>query len=131
MTRYPTAVICLILASCNTERPTERVLRDKVNGVELIEQHLTGPALSQSEDKLYVVEGGERKKVFEGYGGSSLSLRSSRKGVLVVAYCGGSIRSTESFVVDDNPAGEVVAVKVQPIVASGLKIDGEAVCNDK
>lgn len=126
-----TAALSLLLASCYSEQPTETVLRDDVHGVELIAEHLEGPALSQPEDKLLLVDDDDRKLIFEGYGGSSLSLLSAQRGTLIVSYCGGSIRKTESFLVDDEESGGVLAVKVQPVVAGGLQLNGEVICGDE
>ena len=127
--RHLTSLIFLILVSCAIEQPTKKMLFDKSNGVKLVAEHLVGPALSQPEDKLYIFADGRRKLIFEGYGGSSLSLRSSQKGTLIIAYCGGSIKSAQSFLVNDRSSGSVVAVRIQPIVASGLQIDGVPVCD--
>lgn len=120
----------LILASCNAEVPTKREIRDEANGVSLIVEHLDGPALSQSEDKIFLITGNDRTLVFEGYGGTKLSLLPSKKGLLIVSYCGGAVRSTESFVVNDDKSGQAVAVKVQPIIAPGIEVDGKPACEN-
>ncbi|MBX9815876.1 MAG: hypothetical protein K2X76_14340 [Sphingomonas sp.] len=122
------AVICLALTGCNAEKPVETKIHDASNGVNFIIDHRSGPALSQPEDKLYLVGDGERKLIFEGYGGSKLSLLSLKRGVLLVAYCGGAIRSTVSFLAKGKSAGEVTAIKVQPIITSGILINGKSVC---
>ncbi len=122
------AVACLFLTCCNSERPTEIKIHDNANGVDLVIEHRAGPPLSQPEDKIYLIGDGERKLVFEGYGGSSLLLPPLKRGVLVVAYCGGAIRSAASFLAKENTAGEMTAVKVQPVVASGIQINGKSVC---
>lgn len=128
MKRIVVAATCLVLTCCNAEKPIETKLHDATNGVDLIIEHRAGPALSQPEDKLYLVGDGERKLVFEGYGGSALLLHPLKRGVLVVGYCGGAIRSADSFLAKENSAGEVTAVKVQPIITSGIQINGKSVC---
>lgn len=128
MVRAVAGAVFLILASCSAERPTKREIRDDANGVSLIVEHLDGPALSQSEDKIFLVTGNDRTLVFEGYGGAGPSLLPSKKGLLVVSYCGGAIRSTESFVVNDGKSGQAVAVKVQPIIAPSIEVDGKPAC---
>lgn len=128
MIRAVAGAVFLILASCSTDAPTKREIRDDDNGVRLIVEHLDGPALSQSEDKIYLMAGNDRTLVFEGYGGAGLSLLPSKKGFLVVSYCGGTVRSTESFVVNDDKSGQAVAVKVQPIIAPSIEVDGKPAC---
>lgn len=120
----------LVLASCSVETPNKQEIRDDVNGVSLIVEHLNGPALSQSEDKIYLIAENDRKLVFEGYGGAIPSLLTSKKGFLVVSYCGGAVRSTESFIVNDEKSGQAAVVKVQPIIAPGIEVDGKPACEN-
>lgn len=129
MKRNLVAAVFLSLACCNYERPIESKIHDNANGVDLVIEHHAGPALSQPEDKLYLIDNGERKLVFEGYGGSSLSLPALRKGVLIVAYCGGAIRSAESFLSKESSVSNMTAVKIQPIITSGIQINGKSLCN--
>jgi len=128
MKRFLVAASCLVLTCCNADQPIETKIHDDVNGVDLIIEHRAGPALSRPEDKLYIVVDGKKNLIFEGYGGSSLLLPPLKRGVLIVAYCGGSIRNTNSFLAKDNLAGEVTAVKIQPIITSGIHINGKSVC---
>ena len=125
---FRVTAVCVLLASCAVEQPTERMLKDEVHDVNLVVEHLVGPVLSQEEDKVSVVRDGSREVIFEGYGGSTVAVRPLTKGVLVLAYCGGAIRTAHSFLVTDGQSGAATAVKVQPVVVSGLEIDGIDVC---
>jgi hypothetical protein len=120
----------LALASCGAEIPTKREIRDDVNGVSLVIEHIEGPALSQPEDRIVLVTGNDKKVVFEGYGGAEPSLFPSKKGLLVVSYCGGTIRTTESFALNDDQSGQSILVKVQPIITSNVEVDGKVVCEN-
>lgn len=130
MKRFIWGLLCPLLACCNSEKPDRTKIYDAANGVNFVLEHHSGPALSQAEDKLYLISDDERKLVFDGYGGSALSLPSLKKGILVVAYCEGAIRRTESFLAKENSSGEVVAVKVQPIITSGILMNGTSVCQN-
>lgn len=130
MLRTMAGAALLVLASCSVETPTKQEIRDDVNGVSLIVEHLNGPALSQSEDKIYLMAENDRKIIFEGYGGTMPSLLQSRKGFLMVSYCGGAVRNTESFIVNDEKSGRAVAVKVQPIIAPGIEVNGKPACEN-
>lgn len=124
------ATACLSLTSCDFERPIKNNIHDNTNDVNLVIEHYEGPPLSQSEDKLYLITDDGRKLVFEGYGGSSLFLPPLKRGALVIAYCGGTIRRAESFLAKENAAGEVTTVKIQPVITSGIKINGKSVCKE-
>lgn len=117
-----------ILGSCNSERPTETKLHDDIHGIDVIVEHLDGPALSQPEDRVSVLENGDRKVIFEGYGGTSISLISQTRGILLLTYCGGVIQKTESFLLNDAYSNRLIAVKVQPVVSGNLQINGREIC---
>lgn len=132
MARCLLPTICIALAACTSGPPTEKVLRDKVHEVDLIVDYFPGPALSPPKVRVSVVEkDGGRDVIFEGYHGlSPVALKSSKKGTLVLAYCGGVIRSVGSFLVKDESSGTLLAVTVQPIVAPNVQIGGETVCGE-
>jgi hypothetical protein len=122
------ATASVLLSSCSAEGPTERTIRDEVHHVDLVVAHLIGPALSQERDTVSVVRDKSREVIFEGYGGSSVVIKPLTKDVLVLAYCGGVIEATHSFLVTDQRSGQASAVKVQPVVVEGLKIGGVDMC---
>jgi hypothetical protein len=130
MKRIISVATCIVLTCCSAEKPIETKIYDAANDVDLIVEHRVGPALSQSEDKLYLVRDDERKLIFEGYGGSKLSLLSLKRGILFIVYCGGSIRSAESFLAKEKLVEGVSVVKVQPIITSGIQINGKSICDE-
>jgi hypothetical protein len=82
-----------------------------------------------AEDRVYVVVEGTRKLIFEGYAGISPSMRLIAKGALLIEYCGGSIRTVNSFLTKDSQAGTVTAVRVQPVVLSRSTFEGVRTCD--
>ena len=130
MNAFNVAAVCFFLASCAAEQPRETLLRDEMHHVNLVVEHLVGPALSQEQDTVSVDRNGRREVIFQGYGGSTVTVRPLKKGVLVLVYCGGAIQAASSFLVTDQSSGEAIAVKVQPVVASGVQIGGKDVCGE-
>lgn len=131
MNYYISFFTFLLLLSCNTTEPIEHLVHDKVHDVDFIYQHHSGPALSASEDRIFVHTAKGRELIFEGYGATRITAKSLRKGVVIVEYCGGSIRRTASFLSNVDPSGNVLAVKIQPIIVYNVSIDGKKVCAEQ
>lgn len=130
MNAFNVAAVCVFLTSCTAEQPRETLLRDEVHHVNLVVEHLVGPALSQEQDTVSVDRNGRREVIFKGYGGSTVAVRPLKKGVLVLVYCGGAVQTAKSFLVTDQASGATIAVKVQPVVTSGVQIGGKDACGE-
>ena len=120
--------VVILLSACSVENPTQKVVRDSVNGTDLLIEHTSGPALSQAGDRVFVTRDGKRDLIFEGFGAPSINLKPLREGVLLIEYCGGSVRKVDSFLAGQTSSGNAIAVKVQPIVIENVDIDGSRLC---
>ena len=83
-----------------------------------------------STDRVYAVVDGKQELIFEGYGVGPITLKPHKKAAIIIEYCGGSIRSTNSFLLRDDGYGNAIAVKVQPIVVEAV-IDKVPLCVTK
>jgi hypothetical protein len=130
MIRRPIGAAALLLISaCGGGASSLTSFHDPGTGLDYLIEHSSGPALSAATDRVFVVINGERKKVFSGYGGEKVLLRSSGAQALAVEYCGGTIEATSSFLLKADKSGHSVAIRIQPIVLSDVKIGGVAFCS--
>lgn len=130
MSRYASLLAVCLLVACSAEKPTERVVHDNIHRIDLIIEHALGPALSSSEDRVYANTTRGRELIFEGYGASRIAIKPLQEGVLIVEYCGGSIRKVASFLSNRSASGEAVAVKVQPVIIANVSVSGNRMCTE-
>jgi hypothetical protein len=130
MSRLVSLLTVFLLASCNTEKSAERVVHDSVHQMDFIFEYDPGPPLSAPEDRIYANTAKGRELIFEGYNAPKITIKSFRKGVLIVEYCGGSIRKVASFLYSPDNNKKVEVVKVQPVVISNVLIDGNRICSE-
>ena len=122
--------ICIttLLCSCVAERPSTSIVKDIIHGIDYSIEHTSGPALSQSEDRVYAGTGNRRELVFEGYGASHIAIKPLREGVVLIEYFGGSIRKVGGFLAKRTSSGNALAVRVQPIIIPNVEIGGNRLC---
>ena len=125
-------IICItaLICSCNEKRPSNYTVKDTTHGIAYSIEHTSGPALSQSEDRVYAGTGNRRELIFEGYGARRLTIKPLHEGVVVIEYCGGSIEKVSSFLANRTSSGNALAVKVQPVVIANVAIGGNRICSE-
>ena len=123
----PLLALCL-LASCSTEKPTERVVRDELHQIDFVFQHELGPALSASQDRIYANTAKGRELIFEGYGAPRIAIKPLREDAVIVEYCGGTVSRVASFLSNRSTSGQAVAVKVQPIIIANVSVGENRIC---
>ena len=128
MTRYFALIAICLIASCSSEKPSAKSIRDNVHGIDFVVEHISGPALSLSEDRVYAKLGNDRTLVFEGYGGKDVALKNVGDAIIVVEYCNGSIRKVESILSKSPSSRDAIAIKVQPIIAANVRVGGIILC---
>ena len=128
MRQFLSLLVAIFGGSCMAGAPQSKKIHDTLHGVDFIIEHLSGPALSQSQDRIYIQVGGGKKLVFRGRGGVDVTLLPMRRDFIIIQYCGGVVEMTDSFLSPTNDQDEAVAVRLQPIVISNVKIGGSAFC---
>jgi hypothetical protein len=128
MKHYFSIIAILFLVSCNIEKPIKRIVYDSVHKVNFIFEYDPSPPLSASEDRVYVKTAKGQELIFEGYNAPKIELKSFKKGVVIVEYCGGSIRKAASFLSNPDATGKTVVVRVQPVIIANVLIEGNRVC---
>ena len=108
------------ISACGSSPTSQHIVHDPVHNVDFIVKHWSGPPLSLSTDRVYAVVDSKQKLIFEGYGARPITLKPHKKGAIIIEYCAGLIRSTNSFLLRDDGSGRAIAVTVQPIVVEAM-----------
>lgn len=128
MSRYAPYLVAFLLAGCNTEKPTQRVVHDSVHRIDFTLEHELGHTLSASEDRIYANTTKGRELIFEGYGAPKIVIKPLHEGAVIVEYCGGTISKVASFLSSRVDSGEALAVKVQPVILANVSVGGSRQC---
>lgn len=128
MTRLTHFMLFTLISGCTESNHSKIVVRDTLHRLNYIIEHISGPALSRSKDKIYVESGDTQDLIFEGYGGDAIMIKPLREGVVIVRYCGGSIRRVSSFRANRGSSEIAVAVVVQPIITADVAVRGIPIC---
>jgi hypothetical protein len=128
MMRYLSIIALCLISSCSSEKPSTKTIRDNFHGIDFILEHVEGPVLSLSEDRVYVKRGSDRTLIFEGYGGKNVELRNYGDSIIVIEYCHGSIRKVDSVLSKSRVSGNAIAIKIQPVIAVNVQFDGVILC---
>ena len=95
-------VVSLLLESC--ERDGGVIEKTRLSGIEgtfIIEDDQRTRPLSAVRHSVYYVREKDRTLVFRGAGGTKPQLSLVAEGTVLIAYCGGAIEKTESFLDGD------------------------------
>lgn len=128
MIRYLYLIIFCLVASCSSENPSTKTVRDNVHGIDFIVEHVSGSALSLSEDRVYAQLANKRTLVFEGYGGKGITLKNTGESIILIEYCYGSIRKIDSVLSKSPTSGDAIAVKIQPVIAANVRVGDIMLC---
>lgn len=128
MSRYLYVAAFYFIASCSSEKPFTKNIRNDVYGIDFVVEHRSGPALSLSEDRVYAKVGDERVLVFEGYGGKGVALKNASDSIVIIEYCYGSIRKVDSILSKSPTTRDAVVIKIQPVIAANIVVGGHILC---
>lgn len=128
MNRLGLLAIVALISSCGAQNPSTTKMYDPLHRVQFSIDHISGPALTEAKDRVYIKNGDKQELIFEGYGGRAIVIKPLRDGVVLIEYCGGSIRKVASFLANRARSESAVAVIIQPVVIYNVEVDGNRLC---